>query len=188
MGWNQWIRTVEVEPALAAAEAAERERQVEVLLRTGCRVVHLVGSGEELRGALGVLSPLARRYDAVLDVHVLDADTDGLAAAGADSVTVAPGVAIGPLRAAGVQVGIAYDGDPAAIPDGVDLVLCRSDEAGALAPQLAPGVVLQVEGDVTHDTVRALHDGGARLLVAREAIFAREDLPRAYRRLLQALA
>jgi pentose-5-phosphate-3-epimerase len=36
--------------------------------------------------------------------------------------------------------------------------------------------------------VRAAHDAGADLLVAGSAIFDREDLPRAYRRLVQALA
>jgi pentose-5-phosphate-3-epimerase len=35
--------------------------------------------------------------------------------------------------------------------------------------------------------VKQLYDLGATLLVAASAIFGREDLPRAYRRLVQAL-
>jgi pentose-5-phosphate-3-epimerase len=48
--------------------------------------------------------------------------------------------------------------------------------------------VLQVGGGVTHDNALGLYKAGARLLVAHEAIFAREDFPRAYRRMVQALA
>jgi pentose-5-phosphate-3-epimerase len=36
--------------------------------------------------------------------------------------------------------------------------------------------------------VRELYGAGARVLVVGAAIFEREDLPRAYRRLVQALA
>jgi len=57
-----------------------------------------------------------------------------------------------------------------------------------LSLRLQPGVVLQVGVGVTHDDALGLYKAGARLLVAHEAIFAREDLPRAYRRLVQALA
>ena len=36
--------------------------------------------------------------------------------------------------------------------------------------------------------VREVYDAGATLIVAASAIFGREDLPRSYRRLVQALA
>ena len=54
--------------------------------------------------------------------------------------------------------------------------------------QLPRGVELQVEGDVSSDNIRSLARAGTRLLVADTPIFEREDLPRAYRRLVQALA
>ena len=54
-------------------------------------------------------------------------------------------------------------------------------EDGELTP-------VQVDGGVGPENIRALMDAGATLFVAATAIFGREDLPRAYRRLVQALA
>src|SRR4051794_22586528 len=46
MPWNDWIRTVEVEPSLYAADFSILGEQIEVLLRTGVRVFHFdVGDG-----------------------------------------------------------------------------------------------------------------------------------------------
>jgi len=45
-----------------------------------------------------------------------------------------------------------------------------------------------VDGGVSQENIREIYDAGATLLVAASAIFGREDLPRAYRRLVQALA
>ena len=47
---------------------------------------------------------------------------------------------------------------------------------------------VQVDGGVKAENVRAAHDAGADLLVVGTGIFGFEDLPRAYRRLVQALA
>jgi ribulose-phosphate 3-epimerase len=47
---------------------------------------------------------------------------------------------------------------------------------------------VQVDGGVNQDNVRAVHEAGADLLVVGSGIFGRDDLPRAYRRLVQALA
>jgi pentose-5-phosphate-3-epimerase len=41
---------------------------------------------------------------------------------------------------------------------------------------------------VSVENIKELHDRGATLFVAASAIFGREDLPRAYRRMVQALA
>ena len=49
-------------------------------------------------------------------------------------------------------------------------------------------VHVQVDGGVTRENVRSIYDAGATLIVAGSAIFSREDLPRAYRRLVQELA
>ena len=40
MGWNDWVRTVEVEPSIYAADFAHLGDQIDVLLRTGVRVFH----------------------------------------------------------------------------------------------------------------------------------------------------
>ena len=47
---------------------------------------------------------------------------------------------------------------------------------------------VQVDGGVKAENVRAAHEAGADLLVVGTGIFGFEDLPRAYRRLVQALA
>ena len=57
-----------------------------------------------------------------------------------------------------------------------------------LRAALPEHVHVQVDGGVDNDNVRSIYDAGATLIVAGSAIFSREDLPRAYRRLVQALA
>ena len=53
---------------------------------------------------------------------------------------------------------------------------------------LPDSVRLQVDGGIDWENIAELRDAGATLFVAGTSIFAREDLPRAYRRLLQELA
>jgi hypothetical protein len=55
VGWDRWIRTVEIEPALDALEAGTHHHSVETLVRTGCKLVHVV-----------------HRFDGVIDVLVAD--------------------------------------------------------------------------------------------------------------------
>jgi ribulose-phosphate 3-epimerase len=57
-----------------------------------------------------------------------------------------------------------------------------------LRAALPEHIHIQVDGGIDNDNVRSVHDAGATLLVAGNAIYGREDLPRAYRRLVQALA
>jgi pentose-5-phosphate-3-epimerase len=202
VGWTQWIRTVEVAPAIDAAAVAQYERGVEALLRSGCRVVHVNARGGDPVEAARRLAPLVHRYDGVLDVHTPGGEFAQLAAVGADSVTFdAADVAdvqgtIERGRSAGIQVGVAYGDDADAIEAaaeaaGADLVLCEGcviERIRAFARVLPLATPLQVEGEVTHDNVREYYDAGARVFVADRPIFEREDLPRAYRRLVQALA
>jgi ribulose-phosphate 3-epimerase len=47
---------------------------------------------------------------------------------------------------------------------------------------------VQVDGGVGPENIAELRDAGATLFVAATAIFGREDLPRAYHRLVRALA
>ena len=137
-------------------------------------------------------------------------------AAGGDSVTVHIEAcadlydAVQAARAEGLQVGMAFKPETdaahaarAAIVAGFDLVLCMSIEPGysgqpfmsealdrirearAILPQEIP---IQVDGGIDPDTIVDAYAAGARLFVAGSSIFGMEDLPRAYRRLLQALA
>ena len=59
---------------------------------------------------------------------------------------------------------------------------------GQLRALLPAQVHLQVDGGVTNDNIRSVYDAGADLIVCGTAIFGMEDLPRAYRRLVQLLA
>jgi ribulose-phosphate 3-epimerase len=154
---------------------------------------------------------------AFVDVHLMVSDPvhhfPQFARAGADSVTFhfeavddVPAT-IAAARAHGLQVGVAFkpETEPAAVAEvasGADLVLCMSIEPGysgqAFMPEalgrirelhrLLPELPIQVDGGIGHENIRRVHDAGACLFVAGASIFGREDLPRAYRRLVQDLA
>ena len=208
MGWDAWIRTVEIEPAIDAAHAVELARSVETLLRSGCRVFHLNTRGLghlEATDAVGLMAELVHRYDGILDVHNPAGYFGELAFAGADSVTFDAGAvdnvpaAVERGRDTGVQVGVAFVKEAPALDVAVkaaaaDLVLCEFGGDGVVerlrrVSELLPdSVTIQFEGEISLENVRSFYRAGARLLVAGQAIFEREDLPRAYRRLVQALA
>ena len=227
MAWGDWIRTVEVEPSLYAADFSRLGEQVDALLAAGCRIFHWdVGDGHFIppitMGPIVLESIAERVHEAggVLDCHLMVEEpakhVQQFAEAGADSVTVhleacddLPAV-VALAREHGLQVGLAFNPDTpvddaarAARAAEVDLVLCMSVHPGysgqAFIPEslervrelrsLVPKAMhVQVDGGVGPDNIRALHDAGASLFVAATAIFGREDLPRAYRRLVQALA
>ena len=140
----------------------------------------------------------------------------GFAEAGADSVTVhheacpnLPDV-VALAREHGLQIGLAFNPETdvdeaayAAREAEVDLALCMSVHPGysgqAFIPESVERVAklrsllprstrVQVDGGVGPTNIGELRDAGADLFVAATAIFVREDLPRAYRRLVQALA
>ena len=78
MPWRNWIRTVEVEPSLYAADFSIIGEQIEVLLRAGCRVFHFdVGDGHFVEPitmgpiVLQSISPLIHRYEGAVDVHLM---------------------------------------------------------------------------------------------------------------------
>jgi len=163
------------------------------------------------------ISPLIHRYGGVIDVHLMVDEPakhfEAVAEAGGDSVTFhyeAVGDVAGTIRAAReqeLQVGIAFSPetepkDAAAVADGVDIVLCMGihpgysgqpfreetfDRVAELRELLDDGTPIQVDGGVNNKNIRQLGERGATLFVAASAIFGREDLPRAYRRLVQVL-
>ncbi len=225
MPWHDWIRTVEVEPSLYAADFANLGDQIEVLLRSECRVFHFdVGDGHFIDPitfgpiVLQSISPIIQRYGGMIDVHLMVENPakyfEPFAAAGGDSVTFhyeAVDDVPATIRAAReqeLQVGVAFtpDSDPkkvAAVAKEADIVLCMSIYPGysgqpfreetygrvkKLRAALPDEVHIQVDGGVGADNIKQLYDEGATLFVAGSAIFDREDLPRAYRRLVQALA
>jgi ribulose-phosphate 3-epimerase len=62
------------------------------------------------------------------------------------------------------------------------------DRIARLRAALPDHVHIQVDGGIGNENVADAYGAGATLLVAGSAIFAREDLPRSYRRLVQLLA
>jgi ribulose-phosphate 3-epimerase len=225
MGWNDWIRTVEIEPSLYAADFSRLGLQIDALLRTGARVFHFdVGDGHFIEPVtIGpiVLKSIAERIHAAegrIDCHLMVDNPlrhfPQIAQAGGDSVTFhfevvddVPATAAA-ARGHGLGVGVAFnpESEPeavAAAAAGVDLVLCMSIHPGYSGQEFLPEALgrverlrgllpaevhVQVDGGVTRENVRSIYDAGATLIVAGSAIFAREDLPRAYRRLVQELA
>jgi ribulose-phosphate 3-epimerase len=164
------------------------------------------------------ISPLIHRHEGAVDVHLMvDRPTkyfEAIAAAGGDSATFhfeavddVPAT-IREAREHGLQVGVAFNPETepeqvAAVAGDADLVLCMAIHPGysgqpfrpetyervrRLRAALPDAVVIQVDGGVGLDNIRVLYDEGVRLLVAGSAIFEFEDLPRAYRRLVHALA
>ena len=204
MSWRQWIRTVEIEPALSAANPSTLDAQVESLLRSGCKIFRLDVDEHGYR-LLETLAPLVHHYGGVLDVR-LGGEANVLEAImrGADSVTVDTEVedvamASGIAREHGRQFGIVFPEsekpDWLPLEGGIDVVSVAVDDSTTsllrvreIATALPDGVCLQVEGALSHETVGPFHASGASVLVVGRPIFEREDLPRTYRRLVQALA
>jgi ribulose-phosphate 3-epimerase len=227
VSWDDWIRTVEVEPSLYAADFSRLAEQVEVLLRAEARVFHWdVGDGHFVPPVtmgpivLKWISPQIREAGGVVDVHLMverpERHIPQFSEAGADNVTVhfetCPnlGDVVALAREHGLQAGMALNPETsvdeaarAAREAEVDLVLCMSVHPGysgqAFIPEslervaqlrsLLPGSMhVQVDGGVGPENIQSLGEAGATLFVAATAIFGREDLPRAYRRLVRALA
>ena len=226
MGWNDWIRTAEVEPSIYAADFSRLGEQLGVLVRAGVRVFHYdVGDGHFVEPitigpiVLQSISEQIHQQGGVIDCHLMTETPEkhfkAIADAGGDSVTVHIEAcddlydAVQAARAEGLQVGMAFKPETdathaarAAVLAGFDIVLCMSIEPGysgqpfmpeavdriRAASEILPAEVpIQVDGGIGVDTIADAYVAGARLFVAGSSIFGMEDLPRAYRRLLQAL-
>src|SRR5436190_9659676 len=148
MAWPEWIRTVEVEPSIYAADFANLGAQLEDLLRAGTRVFHFdVGDGHFVPPVtigpivLESIAPRVHEQGGVFDCHLMveapQKHFAALAKAGADSVTVhleAVGErldeVVGVAREHDLQIGLAFkpgtrpaSAATAALASGVDLVL-----------------------------------------------------------------
>ncbi len=140
-----------------------------------------------------------------------------VAKAGGDSVTVHYEVigerlrdAVAQAREYGLGIGLAFNPETrvaaaatAAIAADVDLVLCMSINPGYSGQEFMPDALdrirelrgllpdhmhIQVDGGIGPDNIHVVHEAGANLFVAGSSIFGREDIVRAYRRLVSALA
>ena len=224
MGWRDWVRTVEIEPSLYAADFWRLGDQIQHLLHAGARIFHFdVGDGHFVPPVtIGpvVIRSIAPRIHAEggrIDCHLMVFNParhfKELAESGADSVTfhveAVDDVAgtIAQAREHGLAVGIAFNPETPvevaaeAAAQGADLSLCMSIRPGYSGQEFMEDAYeriarlrelvdchVQVDGGVKPENVRRVHEAGADLLVVGTGIFGFEDLPRAYRRLVQALA
>src|SRR5919199_736951 len=154
MGWSEWMRDVEVEPSLYAANFAILGEQIDTLLDAGVRIFHFdVGDGHFVPpvtiGPIVLQSIAPRIHDAgaFVDCHLMtetpEKHFEAIAAAGGDSVTVHVeaceelAAVVAAARRQNLQIGLAFKPQPApaaavraATDAGVDLVLCMSIEPG----------------------------------------------------------
>jgi len=183
VAWEEWTRTVEVEPSIYAADFARLGEQVDLLLEAGARVFHFdVGDGHFVPSiTMGpiVLQAISRRIHergGVIDCHLMietpERQFEALAAAGGDSVTVhleacedLPAVASA-ARRHGLGVGMAFkpeteveDAGRRAIAAGVDIVLCMSIEPGYSGQAFMPAAVERIRA------IRRLLPSGMRVQV-----------------------
>jgi len=225
MSWREWMRTVEVEPSLYAADFSRLGEQVRHLLNAGARIFHFdVGDGHFIEPVtigpivLKDIAPMIHQAGGRVDCHLMVDNPERhfaqIAKAGGDSVTFhfevtdQPWNVMSVARSHGLEVGVAFNpetsvDDALAAALGADLVLCMSIHPGYSGQEFMPEalerirelrsklhdrVVVQVDGGITQENVFAAYQAGAELLVAGSAIFAREDLNRAYLRLVRRLA
>jgi ribulose-phosphate 3-epimerase len=160
MSWDSWIRTVEVEPSLYAADFSRLGEQIDVLLRTGARIFHFdVGDGHFVEPitagpiVMKSISPMIHAEGGVLDCHLMVETPERQLAmcknAGADSVTFHY-EAVSDLdtvreiaRDLDLQVGLAFNPETevdevAAAAEGFDLVLCMSIHPGYSGQEFMP--------------------------------------------------
>ena len=160
MSWREWIRGIEVEPSLYAADFANLGEQIDELLAAGVRIFHFdVGDGHFVPPVtIGpiVLESISRRIHdggAVVDCHLMTETPErhfqAIAGAGGDSVTVhieavddLPRV-VAAARHHDLQIGLAFkpqtapgDAVDVATRAGVDIVLCMSIEPGYSGQEL----------------------------------------------------
>ena len=163
MPWRDWIRIVEVEPSLYAADFTRLGEQIEILMHAGARIFHFdVGDGHfvppvtigpiVLESIAPVVHDLGGRLDCHLMVEHPERHLEAIAEGGGDSVTVHIEATSDPLGVAqqarkhDLGVGIAFN--PETEPERVaevahvfDLVLCMSIHPGYSGQAFMPEAV-----------------------------------------------
>jgi ribulose-phosphate 3-epimerase len=150
--WKDWVRGVEIEPSLYAANFLRLGEQIDALLAAGARIFHVdVGDGRFIPpvtiGPVVVQSIASVIHDAggKLDCHLMVADPTEqirlIAASGGDSITFHvevvddPAAIVALAREHDLGAGIAFNPDTdveqaASAADGADLLLCMSVRPG----------------------------------------------------------
>jgi ribulose-phosphate 3-epimerase len=171
MAWKDWVRTLEVEPSLYAADFLRLGEQIDHLLGAGARVFHFdIGDGHFIEPVtmgpivLQAISPLIHKFEGVIDCHLMVDDPEHhfemVKKAGGDSVTFhaeaceEPWKAIKLARDLELGVGVAFNPetkveDAVGASIGADLVLCLS---------IHPGYSGQAFMPETFERIRALRE------------------------------
>jgi ribulose-phosphate 3-epimerase len=161
MPWRDWVRTVEIEPSLYAADFGRLADQVEVLLHAGARIFQFdCGDGHFVEPitmgpiVLASISDQIHAMDGKIDCHLMVENPSkhfgAFARAGADSVTFhyeAVRDVRGCVQAArehDLEVGLAFKpstpvAEAVAMAENVDIVLCMSIEPGYSGQEFLPG-------------------------------------------------
>jgi ribulose-phosphate 3-epimerase len=166
MPWSDWIRTVEIEPSLYAADFSILGEQIDLLMRAGVRVFHFdVGDGHFVEPVtmgpivLQSISERIHRSAGRVDVHLMVDNPPKyfapVAAAGGDGVTFhfeATTDISGTIEAARsheLLVGVAFNPntdpeDVAAVTGDADLVLCMGIYPGYSGEPFRPETIDRV--------------------------------------------
>jgi ribulose-phosphate 3-epimerase len=189
--WADWVRGVEVEPSIYAADFARLGTQLEALLAAGARIFHFdVGDGHfiseitigpvVLRSIAGLVHERGGKLDCHLMVAEPERQFESVKEAGGDSVTFHAEVAADPAalvaraRELGLCVGVAFNPETpvaqaAAAAEGADLALCMSIHPGLSGQKFMPEAFDRIAElrRVLPDSVLVQVDGGVHAENAR---------------------
>jgi ribulose-phosphate 3-epimerase len=200
VAWRDWVRTVEIEPSLYAADFTHLGDQIRDLLNAGVLVFHFdVGDGHFVDPitigpiVLQSIAPLIHEREGVIDVHLMVEEPDKhipqVARAGGDSVTfhveanVDPATTIALAREHELGVGVAFKPgtavvDGAMAAEGADLCLCMSIEPGYSGQEFMPETLPRIRElrSLLPEGTYVQVDGGITFENAREVHYAGADL------------
>jgi ribulose-phosphate 3-epimerase len=184
MSIKKWVRGVEVEPSLYAADFTNLGAQIEQLLDAGTRIFHFdVGDGRFVEPVtmgpivLQSIAPIIHERGAYVDCHLMVAEPEHhipqLAAAGGDSMTFHveavsdPSSVIAQARALGLSVGVAFIPETSVelalnAAGGADFVLCMSIHPGYSGQQFMPQAlerISEIRGGLPEEVLVQV-DGG----------------------------
>jgi ribulose-phosphate 3-epimerase len=184
MAWKDWVRTIEVEPSLYAADFLRLGEQIDHLLGAGSRVFHFdIGDGHFIEPVtmgpivLQAISPLIHKFEGVIDCHLMVDDPEHhfemVKKAGGDSVTFhveaceEPWKAIKLARDLDLGVGVAFNpettvGDAVGASIGADFVLCMSIHPGYSGQSFMPESLERIRllREQLHQNLFVQVDGG----------------------------
>jgi ribulose-phosphate 3-epimerase len=167
MAWRDWVRRVEIEPSLYAADFRRLGEEIDHLLHAGARIFHFdVGDGHFVKPVtmgpivLKSIAPLIHRVGGHVDCHLMVDNPEHhfpqIAEAGGDSVTFhvevsdEPWNTIKAARDLGLGVGVAFNPETevetaieAAL--GADLALCMSIHPGYSGQKFLPESLWRID-------------------------------------------